>query len=38
MEIPIQYNAGSHGIGRKAITESVLTLSRLFRHRVTGDL
>lgn len=38
MEIPIRYNAGSHGIGRKAITESVITLCRLFGRRVRGDL
>jgi dolichol-phosphate mannosyltransferase len=37
-EIPIQYNAGSHGIGPRAITESLLKLGQLFRRRLSGDL
>ena len=37
-EIPIQYNAGSHGVGRRAITESFITLFQLFRRRLVGDL
>lgn len=37
-EIPIRYNAGSHTVGRTAIIESLATLFRLFRRRLTGDL
>jgi dolichol-phosphate mannosyltransferase len=37
-EIPIQYNAGSHAVGRRAIAESLVTLYRLFRRRLAGDL
>jgi len=37
-EIPIQYNAGTHGVGRRAITESFVTLWQLFRRRLAGDL
>lgn len=37
-EIPIQYNAGTHGVGRRAITESFVTLWQLFRRRLSGDL
>ncbi len=37
-EIPIHYNAGSHGVGRRAITESLVTLFKLFRRRLVGDL
>lgn len=37
-EIPIRYNAGTHGVGRRAITESFVTLWRLFRRRLAGDL
>jgi dolichol-phosphate mannosyltransferase len=37
-EIPIRYNAGSHSVGRGAITESFVNLYRLFRRRVVGDL
>jgi hypothetical protein len=38
VEIPIRYNAGSHRVGRRAITESLVNLSRLFRRRLAGDL
>jgi dolichol-phosphate mannosyltransferase len=37
-EIPIQYNAGSHNVGRRAITESLVNLCHLFRRRLAGDL
>jgi len=37
-EIPIQYNAGSHSVGRRAITESFVNLGQLFRRRLVGDL
>jgi dolichol-phosphate mannosyltransferase len=37
-EIPIQYSAGTHGVGRRAITESFVTLWQLFRRRLAGDL
>ena len=37
-EVPIHYNAGSHTVGRAAITESLVTLGRLFRRRFSGDL
>jgi dolichol-phosphate mannosyltransferase len=37
-EIPIRYNAGSHRVGRRAITESLVNLSRLFGRRLAGDL
>jgi dolichol-phosphate mannosyltransferase len=37
-EIPIQYNAGSHTVGRRAITESFVTLCQLFRRRLVGAL
>ena len=37
-EIPIHYNAGSHSVGRAAITESLVNLGRLFHRRLTGDL
>jgi dolichol-phosphate mannosyltransferase len=37
-EVPIRYNAGNHTIGRAAITESLVTLGRLFRRRFSGDL
>jgi dolichol-phosphate mannosyltransferase len=38
VEIPIQYNAGSHRVGRRAIVESFVNLARLFRRRLAGDL
>lgn len=37
-EIAIQYRAGSHNVGRRAITESFVVLARLFRRRLGGDL
>jgi dolichol-phosphate mannosyltransferase len=37
-EIPIQYNAGSHNVGRRALAESFANLWRLFRRRLSGDL
>ena len=37
-EIPIQYNAGNHNIGARAIAESLLNLGRLLRRRIAGDL
>jgi dolichol-phosphate mannosyltransferase len=37
-EIPIGYNAGTHSVGHRAITESFVTLWRLFRRRLAGDL
>jgi dolichol-phosphate mannosyltransferase len=37
-EIPIRYDAGSHSVGRRAIMESFVTLWRLFRRRLSGDL
>ena len=37
-EIPIQYNAGNHNVGRRAITESLVNLCHLFRRRLAGDL
>ena len=38
VEIPIQYNAGSHSVGRRAIAESFVNLFQLFRRRLFGDL
>jgi Glycosyltransferases involved in cell wall biogenesis len=37
-EIPIQYNAGSHDVGSRAIFESFANLWRLFRRRLSGGL
>jgi dolichol-phosphate mannosyltransferase len=37
-EIPIQYSAGSHGVGSRAVIESFVNLGRLFRRRLSGDL
>jgi len=37
VEIPIQYNAASHSVGREALRESLINLYRLARHRVAGD-
>ena len=37
-EIPIQYNAGNHSVGARAIGESLRNLGRLFRRRIAGDL
>src|SRR5579862_2952845 len=37
-EVPITYNAGSDAVGRKAIAESLLQLSRLLVARATGRL
>jgi dolichol-phosphate mannosyltransferase len=37
-EIPIQYNAGSHNVGSRAIFESFANLWRLFRRRLSGGL
>jgi len=37
-EIPIHYNAGTHSVGRAAITESLVGLYRLFGRRLAGDL
>jgi dolichol-phosphate mannosyltransferase len=37
-EIPIRYNAGSHGVGRTALAESVANLYRLVRRRRAGAL
>jgi dolichol-phosphate mannosyltransferase len=37
-EIPIEYNAGSHRVGRRAITESLINLCGLFRRRLAGEL
>jgi dolichol-phosphate mannosyltransferase len=37
-EIPIEYSAGSHRIGRRAITESLINLCGLFRRRLAGEL
>ena len=37
-EIPIEYSAGSHRVGRRAITESLINLCGLFRRRVAGEL
>jgi dolichol-phosphate mannosyltransferase len=37
-EIPIEYSAGSHRVGQRAITESLITLFRLFRRRLAREL
>ncbi len=37
-EIPIRYDAGSHGVGTAALAESLLNLARLFRRRLSGEL
>jgi dolichol-phosphate mannosyltransferase len=37
-EIPIQYNAGSHDVGSRAIVESFANLWRLFQLRLSGGL
>ena len=37
-EIPIQYDAGSHRVRTRAITESLVTLARLFLARLHRDL
>jgi dolichol-phosphate mannosyltransferase len=37
-EVPIQYDAGSHTVGSRAIAESLLTLGKLFRRRLAENL
>jgi dolichol-phosphate mannosyltransferase len=37
-EVPITYDAGSHGVGPRAIGESLINLGRLFRRRWSGEL
>lgn len=37
-EVPIQYNAGSHSVGGRAIRESLAILWHLFRRRLAGTL
>jgi dolichol-phosphate mannosyltransferase len=37
-EVPIQYNAGSNNVGRRAIVESFVNLWALFHRRVAGEL
>ena len=37
-EVPIQYSSASHHIGRKAITDALLNLGRLFRLRILGQV
>ncbi len=37
-EVPIQYRAASHGVGRKAIADAIRNLSRLFQLRLAGRI
>ena len=37
-EIPIHYTAGSHNVDSRAIAESFVSLFRLFRRRLHGEL
>jgi hypothetical protein len=37
-ELPIHYDASSHRVGRRALTEAAVNLGRLFGRRLVGAL